>query len=363
MQKTLVLLAWASSAQAATLTPSTDVAQPGDTVVLTLTDAPAGATAYLGVAPSPGTLCPPSLGGACLGLSTRAQLVAQVTTSSTGEASVSVRLPRSAQPGDVYLQAAVVGANVTLSDVVPMTVAACPTWYGDGDGDGFGHPGVTRQRCTQPAGYVAVGTDCDDTDAAISPADPTTCNAPGWQSDPTAVLRCDGYDAAAYPEVPARFEVVGTRAVMYGVINGGTPARFEALLADHPYVDTLVMPFVPGSMDDVANLAVSRELFASGLDTCVPTTGVIASGGVDFFLAGDRRSARPGALLGVHSWGAGPIAGSALPMSHPAHDLYLDYYAEIGVDAAFYWYTLAAAGPNDVHWMTRAELRTYDVER
>jgi len=41
------------------------------------------------------------------------------------------------------------------------------TWYLDFDGDGFGHPGVTTEAADQPSGYVATGTDCDDSDASI----------------------------------------------------------------------------------------------------------------------------------------------------------------------------------------------------
>jgi len=61
------------------------------------------------------------------------------------------------------------------------------TWYLDFDGDGFGHPGVTTEAADQPSGYVATGTDCDDSDASIHPgaADPV---GDGIDSD------CDGFD-------------------------------------------------------------------------------------------------------------------------------------------------------------------------
>jgi hypothetical protein len=45
------------------------------------------------------------------------------------------------------------------------------TWYRDLDGDGFGSAGSgTVQSCSQPVGYVASGTDCNDANAAINPA-------------------------------------------------------------------------------------------------------------------------------------------------------------------------------------------------
>ncbi len=54
-----------------------------------------------------------------------------------------------------------------------------PSWWADGDGDGYGDAGRARAACDQPSGFVADSTDCDDADAAIHPA---------------ADERCDGID-------------------------------------------------------------------------------------------------------------------------------------------------------------------------
>ena len=50
------------------------------------------------------------------------------------------------------------------------------TWYIDYDGDGYGASGYTRTACSQPSGYVASATDCDDTDKAIKPGATEYCN-------------------------------------------------------------------------------------------------------------------------------------------------------------------------------------------
>ena len=49
-------------------------------------------------------------------------------------------------------------------------------WYADTDGDGFGEALATREACAAPTGYVANGTDCDDTDGAVFPGAAEVCN-------------------------------------------------------------------------------------------------------------------------------------------------------------------------------------------
>ena len=44
-----------------------------------------------------------------------------------------------------------------------------PTWYIDGDTDGFGDASVSTTSCNSPLGYVANDTDCDDGDGTIQP--------------------------------------------------------------------------------------------------------------------------------------------------------------------------------------------------
>ena len=49
------------------------------------------------------------------------------------------------------------------------------TWYADGDGDGFG-AGATFSACSQPAGYVADRTDCDDVRVDVNPTADERCD-------------------------------------------------------------------------------------------------------------------------------------------------------------------------------------------
>jgi hypothetical protein len=56
------------------------------------------------------------------------------------------------------------------------TASDASTWYADSDGDGYGDLSVSTRACTQPAGYVASSTDCDDGRALTNPAATEYCN-------------------------------------------------------------------------------------------------------------------------------------------------------------------------------------------
>lgn len=74
-----------------------------------------------------------------------------------------------------------------------------PTWYRDGDMDGWGRDGVTVCSPTQPEGYVARGGDCCDSRNEVHPGsdewrrEPYACPGESWD------WNCDGTDEVRWP--------------------------------------------------------------------------------------------------------------------------------------------------------------------
>jgi len=79
--------------------------------------------------------------------------------------------------------------------------AACEKsiWYEDADADGFGNANVQLSACTQPEGYVADNSDCDDTDVGVCPtcieildnAIDDNCNGKTDECPPQTECDCD----------------------------------------------------------------------------------------------------------------------------------------------------------------------------
>ena len=79
------------------------------------------------------------------------------------------------------------GVDQDCDGVVDDNAVDAPTWYRDGDADGYGDPAGTQTICTAPEGYVADGSDCDDADPAVHPGVYDACDD-GIDSN------CDGAD-------------------------------------------------------------------------------------------------------------------------------------------------------------------------
>ncbi|WP_305856456.1 hypothetical protein [Balneatrix alpica] len=153
-----------------------------------------------------------------------------------------------------------------------------------------------------------------------------------------------------------RAEVVGERLYLLGEFNSQSYQQVVEVLEQHPQVKTLVLTANPGSLDDETTFKLGREIRRRGLDTHLLNTSVIASGAVDLFLAGNRRTLEKGARLGVHSWSDGSKDGRDYPRESEEHRLNADYIQAMLGSEEFYWFTLQAAPADGLHWMSYSEV-------
>jgi len=153
--------------------------------------------------------------------------------------------------------------------------------------------------------------------------------------------------------------------VMNGVIDSDTPQHWENYIAAYPNTLHIIMEDCPGSMDDAANLVLGKDVYNDFLSIHLPANAEIASGAVDFFLAGAVRTREAGSKIGVHAWSTTFSSATDYPNDHEEHQPYIDYYVDIGFSQSeaenFYFFTINAAPANGMHWMTDEEIATYNM--
>jgi len=157
------------------------------------------------------------------------------------------------------------------------------------------------------------------------------------------------------------FKADGDVLYMNGEINSKTLVQFETVFANNPGLTTIVECEVPGSLDDDTMIPLSYRVRELGLNTHLTSSSLIASGGVDFFLAGVNRTMAPGAQVGVHSWSDGTRDAIDYPRDAPEHEANRAYIEQMLGDDAFYWFTIEAAPADDIYWMTEAEITKFGV--
>lgn len=194
-------------------------------------------------------------------------------------------------------------------------------------------------------------------------------SAPAQQAGvaPSAAGGSERFIVTAPPVLPTGIARFGpfrvldpTRAALVDVTDSGSPAQFAALLKAFPGISLLELVDCPGTEDDRANLALGRMIRARGIATHVPAGGSVRSGGVELFLAGSRRIADPGSEFAVHSWAdEDGLQAADYPADAPENRAYLDYYAEMGMNAAQAraFYALTNSVPFDsALWLSAADL-------
>jgi hypothetical protein len=92
-------------------------------------------------------------------------------------ANIETVLPVGATSGDVVISTEYGKAKIAY------TVINASTWYADADTDGFGNAAISTVSCSQPLGYIADSTDCDDNNSALNVTCTTTGASPHKNAD------------------------------------------------------------------------------------------------------------------------------------------------------------------------------------
>ncbi|MEE9380554.1 MAG: hypothetical protein V3V03_04030 [Hyphomonadaceae bacterium] len=159
-----------------------------------------------------------------------------------------------------------------------------------------------------------------------------------------------------------QMSVKGETLYMNGGLDSYSTEQVARILDENPQIKTAVLLDMPGTDDVDATLETGMLLNRAGIKTYLTSHSSIASGAVDLFCAGVEREVEPGAQIGIHTWyNDDGTEGRFLSQDDPEHDTQLKFLSKTGCSVGLYWFSLRAASPNDIHWMTKDEMESYSV--
>ena len=176
-----------------------------------------------------------------------------------------------------------------------------------------------------------------------------------------ALTSCEMTHIIFSGEIP-KIDIVDGKAHINGILGKTFYKRFKKFVEENPDIKDCVLENIPGSANDEWNVKACLLLHENGMNTELLSHSEIASGGVDLFISGNNRVIAEGARIGVHSWDDGKKDGSEYPRDSEEHEIFLDFFEQIEMDAAFYWFTVRAASADSIHWMTKDEIIEYKLE-
>ncbi|MDG1850239.1 MAG: hypothetical protein P8I82_07125 [Flavobacteriales bacterium] len=157
----------------------------------------------------------------------------------------------------------------------------------------------------------------------------------------------------------------GKTIQMKGEIGSSSLDDFNLIIREHPSVNLVRIVDCDGSVDDETCFLLMKRVHDLGINTHIVDRGWVASGGVDFFLAGIHRTRGANTKIGVHSWSQGNNEATDYPRGHEYHQPYIAAYVSIGLSQEkaeqLYHFIINAAPADEVHWMTDAEIEAYSI--
>ncbi|MFT5685811.1 MAG: hypothetical protein ACI8RZ_006765, partial [Myxococcota bacterium] len=193
-------------------------------------------------------------------------------------------------------------------------------YYADADSDSYGDPDSPATECTQPSGYVADSSDCDDGASTVNPGESEVCGD-GIDSD------CDGADSntcaqdLATADAIMLGEAAGDRAGYHlngaGDVNGDgyddliIGARFEASAGTDAGASYLVLGPVSGTMNlSASDAKITGEAASDTSGISVDSAGDFNNDGYDDLLIGSQYNDGGDTDAGAAHVLFGPVTGA-----------------------------------------------------
>jgi len=158
-----------------------------------------------------------------------------------------------------------------------------------------------------------------------------------------------------------RFEIIGQKAYGFGHTDDRSVGQITEFLSDNPKFETLILKSMSGTIDADMNLRLARRIRKLGLHTHLDGNSYIASGAVDLFLAGVKRTMDCGARIGVHRWSYGKGTDPVKTGFDPRQRRHENFLKDMGIDPEFYVFTREAAPPTSVHILTPDEINRFGL--
>jgi hypothetical protein len=174
----------------------------------------------------------------------------------------------------------------------------------------------------------------------------------------------DNYDQHDFP--PFYVSDDHRSATLDGTIDSNSFSQFSQMLNEHPEIEVILFDVAPGSFNDDVTFQIGRRIRDLNLDTRITDNGIIASGAVDLFLAGNNRTRGFNTSIAVNSWvDSSGNQASSFPEDSSVHNFYINYYFDIGLGTQlatdFYFFSINAADSDDLYFLTEGDIQFYQI--
>ena len=180
-------------------------------------------------------------------------------------------------------------------------------------------------------------------------------------------LSCSNDDGTSLPTVYGQYELQADNSVtLTGSINANSETDLKDLLSDHTDVSKLVILSCTATQLAEETINTATLIRDNNLHTHLDENATISRGGLDIFLAGTKRTKDEGAQIGVGAWrdASGNIA-TDFEFGDSVHTPYLNFYVDMGINYSlasdFYYFSIQAAGPDEVFILTDELIENYKL--